>query len=262
MNPLLSPTSPRLGYALPVSVFARPPPPPRPTSIAAAGWNAHFLLLFGGLWSGVSLLVAVILTLSDRPVWDDWILDDRGLHADAQVIEVRPTHSSVNEEDVFEIVVRFQGARGKAHQASLYTHSAKTLEAAKRRDRMRVDYDPRDPSRARLTGGRAAEAGATAMVPGGLGVLGLPLFLVGLVKALRARRLYRRGIEVEARVTEIVATRSEENDRTVMEMRYAFSTPAGPAAGAWKTVEPAEAGTAIWVVYDPENPARNTPSQA
>ena len=55
-----------------------PPPSPRPFPFRAVSAGTKFLLLFGGIWLGVGLLLTIIFTLSGGPVWNDWILDERG----------------------------------------------------------------------------------------------------------------------------------------------------------------------------------------
>lgn len=241
-------------------MFAQPPPPPRPTSLATTDWNAQFMMLFGGLWAGTCLLMAVLFTLPDRPFWDDWALDQRGVRVEAEAVDVQSTHSSVNDEDVFDIVLRFKDRHGKSHTATLGTTNAARIQSARAHGKFTIEYDPRDPSCARFMGEHVAMMGGASLILCITAAPAIPLFLVGLVRGLRTRRLYRRGIAAEARVTEVVATASEENEKPVMEMRYVLETPTGSARGSWKTVEPAEVGATIWVVYDPRNPDRNTPS--
>src|ERR1700722_15553898 len=69
----------------------RPPPAPRPVPSGARGWNATFMSLFGGMWGGVGLVLTVVFTLAGGPVWNDWILDSRGVRADARPFDVQAT---------------------------------------------------------------------------------------------------------------------------------------------------------------------------
>jgi hypothetical protein len=57
----------------------RPPPAPRPVPSGARGWGASFLIVFGGIWAAVGLVLTVVFTLTGGPVWNDWILDRRGV---------------------------------------------------------------------------------------------------------------------------------------------------------------------------------------
>ncbi len=225
-------------------------------------WNARFLLMFGGGWAGVGLLGTIVLLLTSRPPWDDWILDRRGVRAEAEAIEVRTTMTSVNDEDLFDLVLRFRDGAGRAHTAVLGTIDEGRITAARQHRTLIIEYDPEDPSRARLQGETASLHGSMLLLPAGFAITGAPLFLLGMVGLVRARRLYRRGQAAQAVVTMVAETHSSENDERVKEMRYTFQTARGPALGTWKTASPLPVGATLWVVHDPSAPENNVPSQS
>src|SRR5262249_47567118 len=148
-------------------------------------------------------------------------LDRRGQRTQAEGVEARSTSSSVNEEDVFDLVVRFKDRKGRVRTAIVETTNHGAIETARAKGKLAIEYDPEDPSRARLQGESASGMGLMILLPAGFTAVGLPLFALGLARSLRARRVYRDGREAEAEVVEVVETSSSENDATVMEMRYA-----------------------------------------
>lgn len=237
-----------------------PPPAPRPVPIAALGWNAGFLLLFGGIWAAVGLLVAGLFTALGGPVWNDWILDDRGVLAQAEALGARPTRTRVNRRTLYELRYRFSDGSGKTWTATSDTTSPSLIGAAEARSPLAIEYDPESPKRTRLRGESASVMGAAVFLPLGAGLVGTLLVAIGLVGALRVRGLYRRGQAAQARVTAVEATASRQNRRAVMRMRYCFQTPEGTVEGSWKTAHPQPAGATIWVLFDPASPARNLPA--
>lgn len=236
-----------------------PPPAPRPVPLGAMDWNASFLLLFGGIWAVVGLVLCTAFTVIGGPVWNDWILDRRGVRAEATALEVRPTSTRVNRRLVYEIRFRFDDGDGKAWTARTSTTSTALVGAAQAGKSFEIQYDPESPDRTRAVGESASVMGMAVLVPLGAGFVGLGLVAVGLLSALRTRRIYREGEAVQARVTEVVATSSRQNRRPVMRMSYVFQTPAGPVEGRWKTAHPSAQGATLWVLFDPADPSRNVP---
>ncbi|NUP08707.1 MAG: DUF3592 domain-containing protein [Polyangiaceae bacterium] len=219
-------------------------------------------MIFGGAFTFLPLLMLAMMLAILRPPWEDWALDERGVRTDARSVEVRETSTEVNDESLYEIVVAFEDARGLKHKATVTTTNDEVIARAREKATLTIEYDREKPSRARLPGEASTSIGGMIFLPLGFVAFGLPLFLFGLVSALRAQRLYRRGHCALARVYEVVPTASSVNDEPVMRMLYAFSTADGEAKGGWKTVEPLAIGETLWVVYDPNQPSRNMPSQA
>ncbi len=244
-------------------MFGPPPPPPRPAPFGVASWNVRFALLFSGGWAGIAILVFVSFSFVSRPFWVDWALDERGVRVDAVAIDVRNTRTSINDEDLFNLVLRFRDKREREHTVIVGTTNSDKIEIARAHGQISIEYDPEDPERARLTGESASALGLVGtLLLAVFAITGLPGFLVALARLLRARRIYRHGTAAQATVVRVVDTQSSENDETVREMHYAFNTPIGPASGAWKTVEPLPPGGTLWVVYDPRSPNDNVPSQS
>lgn len=223
-------------------------------------WNASFGLLFGGGFLFIPLFVSVVLFAVMKPPWDDWILDRRGKQALATPYAVVGTGSSVNDEDVMAIRVTFVDARGAQHNASVETASGPLIARGNQRQPISIEYDPLRPSRVRLLGGAASEAGVVMLLPLAMALLlGAPFFSLGGLWALRARSVYRHGIAVLATVTRHEATASSQNDETVMRMIYTYETARGRAESGWKTVHPAPVGARIWVLHHPRDVTRSVP---
>ncbi|MCB9584986.1 MAG: hypothetical protein H6718_06285 [Polyangiaceae bacterium] len=82
----------------------------------------------------------------------------------------------------------------------------------------------------------------------------------GFLIALGRRRVYRHGTAAQARVQEVTASASSQNDQRVMIAHYSFQTPRGVFRGEWKTVNPPGVGEVIWVIYNPKNPKASLPA--
>lgn len=244
-------------------MFGPPPPAPRFAPLGVATWNVRFSLSFFGGWAGIGFLVLVIFSVISRPIWDDWRLDRRGVRVDAQAVEVRTTSTSINDEDLMNLVLRFRDRREREHTAIIGTTNSAKIDIARAHGTLSIEYDPEDPSCARLEGESANALGLVGtLIPLGFVLTGAPFFLLALVRLQRARRIYRDGEAIQATVVQIVDTPSSENDETVKEMRYSFQTSRGPANGTWKMVNPPPAGAQVWIVYDPASPDNNVPSQS
>ena len=242
-------------------MFGPPPPPPRPAPFGVASWNVRFALLFSGGWAGTAILVFVSLSFISRPFWVDWALDERGVRVDAVAIDVRSTRTSINDEDLFNLVLRFRDEREREHTVVVGTTNSDKIEIARAHGQISIEYDPEDPASARLTGERASALGLVGtLLLAVFAITGAPGFVVALRQLMRARRIYRHGTATQATVMRVVDTSSSQNDETVREMHYSFDTPLGPASGTWKTVEPLPQGGTLWVVYDPRSPNDNVPS--
>ena len=237
-----------------------PPPAPRPVPSGAVTWNARFVLLFGGIWGFVGTTVAIVFALSGGPVWNDWILDSRGVRADAKPFDVHVTNTRVNTRYVHQIQFRFTDPAGQEHTGHAGTTDPALIASARKGTPMPVEYDPQDPERMRLAGGSASAFGLFALIPLGFAVVGGVLFLRGLLSARQTRALYRDGTAATARVVAIEATLSSQNYQRVSRMVYELAGPTGTVTGAWKTTRPAPQGSTIWVIYHPGQPERSVPA--
>lgn len=238
-----------------------PPPAPRPAPPGAATWNDRFMMLFGGIWGFVGIVITVVFTAAGGPVWNDWILNDRGVRADARPFDVHATQNRVNRRYVYEIDFRFTDPGGAEHTGHAGTTDPVLIASARKGTKMAVEYDPRSPDRVRLAGGSASFFGLFALLPLSFAVVGGALFLRGLLAARRARAIYRDGTAVKARVVAIEATSSSQNRVRVMRMVYEFTGPTGTVTGTWKSVRLPAQGATIWVLYNPGQPERSVPAE-
>jgi len=237
----------------------RPPPPPRQMPLSAAGGTTLFALLFGAIGSFVGALLTVVLTLVGGPIWDDWLLDERAVEADAQALSVRGTASTRgNWERIHLIRFRFVDLEGVPHEAEGPTTDQGVIEKARMQEKVAIEYDPRAPvKRVRLAGETASSFGSAIFVPVGFFVVGLVFVLFGYVGVRRSRAIYRDGEAVEAKVVSVTPTAMRINKRRVMLVEYTFDGPWGVGRGTSRTVLPPAVGATIWVICDPARPERN-----
>ncbi len=239
---------------------APPPPAPRPVPSGAVSWNHRFMVLFGGIWALVGVVVTVAFTAGGGPVWNDWILDSRGARADAHPFEVHATNNRVNRRYVNQIQFHFTDGAGQPRTGHTDTTDPALIASARKGTAMAVEYDPQDPERVRLAGGSASMFGALGLLPALFAVVGGFLLFRGLSGARRARATYRDGMAVTARVIAIESTSSSQNRQRVLRMVYEFMGPGGAVRGSWKTLTPAAQGATIWVLHDPARPERSVPA--
>jgi hypothetical protein len=243
----------------PSTTMAEPPPPPRKMPLSAAGGLTKFVLLFGGISALVGAVLFVVFTLVGGPVWDDWILDERAVEAEAEAVGVRGTASTRRRwQRIHMVRVRFVDGEGMSHEAEAPTTDPVIIERARTQDRVAIEYDPRAPARrVRLAGETASRFAEGNYVPVGFFVVGLALVTVGYVGVRRSRAIYRDGEAVQAKVVSVTRTAARINKKRVMRVAYAFSGPWGVEHGVWRTVAAPTVGATIWVIYDPARPERN-----
>jgi hypothetical protein len=234
-----------------------PPPAPRPFPLRAASMLSKFLLLFGGIWLGVGVLLAGIFTATGGPVWDDWILDARGVEATAEAQAVEPTHSRINGRYVQEIHFHFVDRAGVAHEQSGGTIDRELVDRATKHEPLAVIYDPQAPARVRLRGERASFFGPFVFLPLGFAVIGGLVFGAGLLTVLRVRDIYMNGTPVEATITGVERTAMRVNRRPVMRATYTFKAMSGDVSGALTSVNPPAVGDRVWILHVPAEPEKN-----
>lgn len=238
-----------------------PGPPPRalPARMPQMA-GALFLLLFGGIWAGVGLLVTTIFLLVGGGPWHDWILSERGVASTAEVVAVRQTHARINRRYVQEIEYQFADAHGALHPGKSGTIERSLIASANARQRLAVEYDPEYPARNRLAGTRVSLFGAFTAIPLMFAGVGSFLFLMGWRSVRRQRRLYRLGEIARGKVTKVTTVGTRRNLRTYYRVDYTFLTLAGPQSGSEILHEPATVGDEVWVIHDPNNTAYNLPA--
>jgi hypothetical protein len=227
--------------------------------LAAAGAKALFVLLFGGISAFVGALLTVVFTVVGGPIWDDWILDERGIAADAQAVGVRGTASTRGRwERIHMVRFRFVDLGGVPREAEGPTTDQALIQRARIQDEVAIEYDPRAPAeRARLAGESASRFNDGILVSVGFLGVGLVLLSLGWAGVRRSRALYRDGEAIEARVVSVTRTTMRINRQRVMRVEYTFDGPRGAEHGTARTTKPPAVGTTIWVIYDRQRPERN-----
>jgi hypothetical protein len=233
-----------------------PPPAPRPFRLRTIDAVSLFLLLFGGIWAVVGLVVAVGLSVAAGPFWNDLILDRRGVAVVATIDGVQRTYTRVNGRYVNRVACSFPDATGSTQATSLLTTSFAVI-GARPGTPVLIEYDPQSPTRARMQGGSASMLGALIFIPAGMGLVGLVLFALGLRRVSRLRDIYVHGQAVQATVTAVAATLMRVNGRRVMRVDYSFDTTTGRTSGRTSTRTPPPVGAPIWVLYDGSDPKRS-----
>ncbi len=234
-----------------------PPPAPRPFRWRAIGASPLFLLMFGGIWLFVGTLITTVFTAAGGPVWNDIILDRRGVTAQATPLGVERTGSHVNGAYVHRISFRFTDGAGAAQTGSAGTTDWPTIARAQAGEPLAIEYDPRAPALARVTGGRASFFGWFVLFPLAFALVGAAIVRAGLRRALRVRATYVHGEAVRAQVTGVARTAMRVNGRPVMRVDYMFDALTGRVTGQGSSLAPPPIGATIWVLYDPSAPQQN-----
>jgi hypothetical protein len=233
-----------------------PPLAPRPFRLRAIDAVSVFLLLFGGIWAVVGLVVAIGLSAAGGPFWNDLILDRRGVAVVATIDSVERTHTRVNDRYVNRVACTFSDAAGTRQTTSALTTSFAVLGAPPATP-IAIEYDPQSPARARISGERASILGGYIFIPFGMGLAGIVLFAIGIRRVGRLRDIYIHGQAVSATVTAVAATLMRVNGQRVMRVDYSFDTIMGPARGRTSTRWPPPVGASLWVFYDASDPKRS-----
>lgn len=234
-----------------------PGTPPRPFRLRAAGAGATFLLMFGGIWMLVGTVITIAFTIGGGPVWNDLVLDRRGLAADATPTALEPTGSRINGRAVVRIVYTFTDKDGVARSGSSGTTNDVLLASASQRERLPIEYDPQAPQLSRVVGERASFFGWFILMPLGFAVVGAIVASRGVRRLLRVRQTYVHGHAILADVTSVVPTSMRVNRRRVMRVEYSFKVITGRVTGQTTSLDAPAVGARIWVLYSPSHPEQN-----
>ncbi len=234
-----------------------PPPAPRAFRLGALDAGSVFLLLFGGIWGLIGTILAIALSATGGPFWNDLFLDRRGVAAEARLTSVEPTSMHVSGGTIYRIGYTFADATGNPRAGSAGTTHPETIVGAGRQAPLAIEYDPEAPARSRLRGERASVIGLFGLLPFGFAVVGGLMFALGGRRALRLRAIYVSGRAALATVTGIESSLMRVNGRRVMRVEYAFDTPSGRTTGRTTLRAPPPVGGTLWVIYDGEDPGRN-----
>jgi hypothetical protein len=198
-------------------------------------------------------LISVVFTAAGGPLWDDVLLDRRGVTANATLGMVEPTNSSVNGRLVHRVHYTFKDRDGVTHTGAGGTTEPWTFYAPT----LSSDYDPQAPSRSRLAGGSASFFGFFVLIPLAFAVVGTIIFSSGLRRIRAVRAIYVHGHPVRAEVTAVTPTAMRINRRSLMRVDYAFDTIMGRATGSTTAMNPPAVGATLWVLHLPSEPKRN-----
>ena len=235
-------------------VMNRPPPPPREFPFSAAPFGIRFLLLFGGIWAPVGVIVTVVFSAVGGPPWADWVLDSRGVTAQASYVDARPTSARVNGRTQYELTVRAEDT-----ELHVRTTDFGLVDRAKAGQPVTVTWDRQDPTLARLDGERASFFGPFILIPGFFAVSGVVLVVLALTRLTRLRAIYRDGEAAQAAVVAVESTSMRVNGRPMFRAKYEFRAGVETVSGSYLTPNPPNAGGELWVLYVPGAPSKNTP---
>jgi len=218
-----------------------------------------FLLLFGGIWTLVGVIVTIAFTVAGGPAWDDLILNRRAVVVSATPVSVQPGNGQINGRPIFRIAYTFTDRQGRARSSETSTTDGPSIAAASARMPLTVEYDPEQPSRSRMQGQSASTFGLFVLLPLAVALVGGAVLLVGLQRTLQLRALYVRGIAAAATVTGVSTSMMRVNDRPVLHVDYVFDAAArSECFGGRTTMRDAPAvGDQLWILYDPNDPTRN-----
>lgn len=237
-----------------------PSPPPRKVPYRALSWNTTFAIPFGSSFFFGGLIFFIAFYFTDRPIWDDWILDHRGLRTLAQPVAVNDTDSSMDELPVYEIELAFLDAQGRPRRATTYVNDPEIIRQSQRRLHVWLEYDPARPSRCRIEGQPASVVGWLVLLPVSSVLMGLIALIPAAVSTRRTFVLYKWGRATQAKVIRVKTTPStqgdEEEDR-VMLAEYAFHHGKKRFEGSLKQTGPPQVGATIWIIYNPDEPEHN-----
>lgn len=234
-----------------------PPPAPRPFRFQSLPIAVIVKVILGGILSLNGVSIALVFTLIGGPFWNDSLLDDRGVERRVTPTHVEPTGSRVNNERVYEIHYIYTAADGSTQSGVVSSRNDSTLEAARAKDALTIEYDPERPAVSRIKGESASVFGLFTLIPVATALIGLAILLSGLPGVRRIRAIYVNGTPAKAKVLAVASTMARVNGRTVMRIDYEFQSVLGPVKGTSSSTIKPEIGSEIWILHDPMDPAAN-----
>ena len=207
------------------------------------------MLTLSGLVGAVGLVGAIVTMASGGPVWDDWILDDRGVQARATVVSRQAVNVRHRAPDDFELSWRARDASGRALEGMARGGAAVG-------DQVTVDYDPERPARSRLVGRSAMRSPVLTHVQLGLAALGLPLLALLIARVRRRKALYRDGTAARATVVSSERTWMRSDGDPVHRVTVRYASARGEHAVTLTPPDAPAPGEGVWVIHDPRRPER------
>lgn len=236
-------------FAPPAPGTVQPPSAPRPVPASAVGFAPFFMVLFGGIWGFIGVLLTVVFVLVGGPPWDDAILDQRGVRTVAVPVRSEVTSTRINRSWVYRVTYSTRDAAGVAREGVVRTVGDRTGP-------FEIEYDPENPSLVRPVNGSASVFGLAGLIPSAFGLLGTLIAAAGLVFRSRRRALYRDGTAVQARVLGSEPTGVRINRQRLHRVTFSFASPTGEVTASSLSRAPIPAGATVWALYDPAHPEK------
>lgn len=203
----------------------------------------------GLLLVAASAVNSVVLAVTSGWIWDDWILDARGVQRVAEVVERRATYVRENPARHWTLRWRARDDAGREIEGEAYT-------AVGDATRVVVQYDPARPARARVLGESALRSRGATVASLVLLALAMPVFALGVRRARRRKALYREGSPALATVLASEPTWIRSGGDPVRRVTLRFTSPQGERSVTLATTDALQVGERAWLLHDPQRPER------
>ena len=217
-------------------------------------WRLLFgspIAMFGWLFAAFGMLF-VLLFLPEA----EWPLQSYDRTTTARVTSVEETSASENDATIYRVHFTFATDDGVEHHGASYTKRGSVAQE------LSVEYDPDEPSRARVIGMRSKPFAVwVALVVLIFPIVGLAIALPQLRTGRLALRLLRHGVETEGRLVHRENTGTTLNDAPVVAMTFNYQSRDGKTyTTTVKTLSPEtlEDDEREKMLYDPFAPERAT----
>jgi hypothetical protein len=219
--------------------------------------------LFGMLWFATGVVMLVVFLILGNPITDYRI---RHNHATAAGTVTRIARAGTRNP--YRVEYTFTTSDGAAHGGRSYTGKLRGLAVG---SEVTVEYIPNDPSKSRIEGQRCSPIPPSTCLLGVFFlVAGGAIWLSGVVRLGRLRRLYEQGVAtagtvVSARWNKMMRIKAGPRTprRFLYEVRYRFRDDRGlERQSAQRTYAVPGSltfneGDTVTVLYDRTDPARS-----
>ena len=166
---------------------------PRPVPWSKLVREHSFHLVLGACLALAGSVFFLLFNLSGDPVWDDWILDARGVRVVGQPTRVVATNREVNEHVVYDIQYSFEYPPGQRYRGASPARNTRALNRAEAGEPVTVEVDPQNPTRNRIAGTKASFYGVLAILALATVLVGAVFIMLGVLRALRQGLSSRRS---------------------------------------------------------------------
>jgi len=213
--------------------FSRMAPAPRPVSLALRTKLAFggFSGSFGWLWMSISMVVWLVAGASHAIVLQGLAWTHEHAEVDGVVTDWRDTNTSINEETLVEMDVRYEVAGTPYLTQSYEVESGQLIRSLDRRGAglpVRVEYLVARPHIAHIVGTSwSAMPFFIVLIIGIFPAIGLAFILSGLVRGLHSARLLRHGKIAFGTLAYSENTGASVNDEPVVRYFFEFTDDSG-----------------------------------